>query len=268
MSKDMFLGGINSTNVLRTLHGSVSTSGHRLDGIAVVSEIVASSAPRSAAQRLKDTLDAWAHHFDVQSRVPQVYDVETIKNGVVELMQVIRDRNPLIHQVDALTRDSVACPLTVTQITNVVVTNQSANATLALGASPIMATAPEEMHDLSRIPGGLLINFGTITDKGSMILAGQYANEAQKPVVFDPVGVGATQFRMTTASELLNAWQASVIKGNAGEMASLANSNEVCDTYPASVWKLQFTLFFCRCRPKGSIVLVLGSQIRYLLFAR
>ncbi|KAG1742928.1 Hydroxyethylthiazole kinase family-domain-containing protein [Suillus lakei] len=208
--KAVAIGGINSTNVLRTLHGSVSTSGHRLDGIAVVSDIVASSEPRSAAQRLRASLDAWVHHFDVQSRVPQVYSVETIKNGVVELMQVIRDKSPLIHQ-----------------ITNVVVTNQSANATLALGASPIMATAPEEMHDLSRIPGGLLINFGTITNKGSMILAGQYANEAQKPVVFDPVGVGATQFRKTTASELLNAWQASVIKGNAGEMASLANSNEV-----------------------------------------
>lgn len=91
-----------------------------------------------------------------------------------------------------------------------------------------MATAPEEMHDLSRIPGALLINFGTITNKDSMILAGKYANEAQKPLVFDPVGVGATQFRKTTASELLNAWQASVIKGNAGEMAALANSKEVC----------------------------------------
>jgi thiamine-phosphate diphosphorylase/hydroxyethylthiazole kinase len=173
-----------------------------------------------------------------------VYDVETIKNGVVELMQVIRDKSPLIHQVDALTCDSAACPLTATQITNVVVTNQSANATLALGASPIMATAPEEMRDLSRIPGALLINFGTITDKGGMILAGQYANEAQKPIVFDPVGVGATQFRKTTASELLNAWQASVIKGNAGEMASLANSNEVCDACPTSVWNLQIYIIY------------------------
>ncbi|KAG0703249.1 Hydroxyethylthiazole kinase family-domain-containing protein [Suillus ampliporus] len=205
--KAVAIGGINSTNVLRTLHGSVSTSGHRLDGIAVVSDIVASSAPRSAAQRLRDSIDAWVHHFDVE---PQVYDAETIKNGVVKLMQVIRDKSPLIHQ-----------------ITNIVVTNQSANATLALGASPIMATAPEEMQDLSRIPGGLLINFGTITNKDSMILAGQYANEAQKPLVFDPVGVGATQFRKTTASELLNAWQASVIKGNAAEMAALVNSTEV-----------------------------------------
>jgi thiamine-phosphate diphosphorylase/hydroxyethylthiazole kinase len=60
-----------------------------------------------------------------------------------------------------------------------------------------------------------------------MTIAGKYANEAQKPLVFDPVGVGATQFRKTTAAELLDAWQASVIKGNAGEMAALANSKEV-----------------------------------------
>lgn len=229
----------------------MSISGHRLDGIAVVSDIVASSAPRSAAQRLRNILDAWIHHFDVQSRVTQVYDVGTIKNGVVELMRLIRDKSPLIHQVNTLIRDSVACPLTVTQITNVVVTNQSANATLALGASPIMATASEEMHDLSRIPGGLLINFGTITNKGGMILAGQYANEAQKPVVFDPVGVGATQFRKTTASELLNAWQASVIKGNAGEMASLSNSNEVCGTYPTSVRILQIYIIYLQVQAKG-----------------
>jgi thiamine-phosphate diphosphorylase/hydroxyethylthiazole kinase len=52
--------------------------------------------------------------------------------------------------------------------------NQSANATLALGASPIMATAPEEMEDLSRIVGALLVNFGTITDKEGMLLAGEY----------------------------------------------------------------------------------------------
>jgi thiamine-phosphate diphosphorylase/hydroxyethylthiazole kinase len=210
------------------LHGSVSTSGHRLDGIAVVSDIAASPTPHSAARKLKDSFDAWVHDFDVQSQAVQVYDAETVKNGVVELLQVIRDKRPLIHQVGR----SQLCfhvprQLTRAQITNVVVTNQSANATLALGASPIMATSPEEMHDLSRIPGALLINFGTITNKYSMTIAGKYANEAQKPLVFDPVGVGATQFRKTTAAELLDAWQASVIKGNAGEMAALANSKEV-----------------------------------------
>ena len=96
-------------------------------------------------------------------------------------------------------------------------TTQSANATIALGASPIMATSPEEMEDLANIPGGLLINFGTLTSLGGMIVAGtdpqpdsaqnsqgftqgQYANQNKKPVVFDPVGVGATSFRKRTAA--------------------------------------------------------------------
>jgi thiamine-phosphate diphosphorylase/hydroxyethylthiazole kinase len=95
------------------------------------------------------------------------------------------------------------------------VATQSANATIALGASPIMAASPEEMEDLAKIPGGLLINFGTLTSLEGMIVAGMYwplrsptqltrhqgqhANENKKPVVFDPVGVGATSFRKRTA---------------------------------------------------------------------
>ena len=51
-------------------------------------------------------------------------------------------------------------------------TTQSANATLALGASPIMATTPEEMEDLSKATGALLVNFGTIQDLEGMLEAG------------------------------------------------------------------------------------------------
>lgn len=85
------------------------------------------------------------------------------------------------------------------QITNNVVKTQSANATLALGGSPIMAAAVEEQADLALVPGGLLINFGTIEDVDSMIVAGQEANKNRKPIVFDPVGVGATSYRRVTA---------------------------------------------------------------------
>ncbi|KAH7908426.1 Hydroxyethylthiazole kinase family-domain-containing protein [Hygrophoropsis aurantiaca] len=207
------IGGISSSNLLRTLHGAISSSGRRLDGVAVVSDIFASPDPFSAAKRLRDIISLHNNHVLQQrslTEVPSRYTPDGIKSGIINIMRLIRESSPLVHQ-----------------ITNVVVTNQSANATLALGASPIMATAPEEMYDLSRIPGALLINFGTVKDKEGMILAGQFANDAKKPVVFDPVGVGATQFRKTTAAELLGTWQASVIKGNAGELAALAESNEV-----------------------------------------
>jgi len=58
-------------------------------------------------------------------------------------------------------------------------------------------------------------------------IAGRNANINRKPVVFDPVGVGATQYRRSSANTLLNTWQATVIKGNAGELGALANSLEV-----------------------------------------
>ncbi|KAH7888813.1 Hydroxyethylthiazole kinase family-domain-containing protein [Phlebopus sp. FC_14] len=205
--KAVVIGGIKSGNILRTLHGSVSTSGHQLDGVAVVSDIVASLDPLASARALRQAFTAWSIG---QAGTPNTYAVDSIKAGVVDLLRAIRESRPLVHQ-----------------ITNVVVTNQSANATLALGASPIMATASEEMYDLSRVLGALLINFGTVKDKEGMLLAGRYVNDAKKPVIFDPVGVGATHYRRTTAAELLNTWQASVIKGNAGELAALANSKEV-----------------------------------------
>ncbi|KAF9227454.1 thiamine biosynthetic bifunctional enzyme [Gyrodon lividus] len=208
--KAVAIGGINSGNILRTLHGSVSATGHRLDGVAVVSDIIASMEPLRSAQTLKDAYMSWSTATNTRAVPLTRYTADSIKAGVVDLMQAIKETNPLIHQ-----------------ITNVVVTNQSANATLALGASPIMATAPEEMYDLSRVLGALLINFGTVKDKEGMLVSGQFVNEAKKPVIFDPVGVGATQFRRKTATELLNSWQASVIKGNAGELAALADSKEV-----------------------------------------
>jgi len=65
-----------------------------------------------------------------------------------------------------------------------------------------MADAEEEQADLARIPGGLLINFGTLDALDGMLAAGCHASQSGKPVVFDPVGVGATAFRRsTTASE-------------------------------------------------------------------
>jgi len=90
-----------------------------------------------------------------------------------------------------------------------------------------MADAEEEQADLARIPGGLLINFGTLDALDGMLAAGRHANQNGKPVVFDPVGVGATAFRRATAAKLLDAWQPTVIKGNAAEIGALVDSNEV-----------------------------------------
>ncbi|KAI0356149.1 Hydroxyethylthiazole kinase [Trametes cingulata] len=209
--KAVAIAGIKSTNVLHCLHGSVSPTGRPLDGVAVVSDIVASTEPLVAAKRLATIISAFkAIAPPTFSLSPSPYSVDAFRNGVGKVLTAVKTSAPLVHQ-----------------ITNNVVTTQSANATLALGASPIMATAPEEMSDLSKAAGALLVNFGTIQNLDGMLAAGFHYNLNRKPVVFDPVGVGATQYRRTSAAALLNAWQPTVIKGNAAELGALANSNEV-----------------------------------------
>ncbi|KAI0930341.1 hypothetical protein AcW1_009060 [Taiwanofungus camphoratus] len=210
--KAVVIAGIKSTNVLHCLHGTVSSTGHALDGVAVVSDIVASPEPLVSAKKIATIVQAFKsnplHTFSLPTN--SMYNPEVITSGVGSLLSSIRKFSPLVQQ-----------------ITNNVVTTQSANATLALGASPIMANAPEEMEDLSKAIGSLLVNFGTIQNLDGMLAAGRNANINRKPVVFDPVGVGASRYRKASADVLLNTWQATVIKGNAGELATLANSLEV-----------------------------------------
>ncbi|KAI0745504.1 Hydroxyethylthiazole kinase [Earliella scabrosa] len=209
--KAVAIAGIKSTNALHCLHGAISVSGRSLDGLAVVSDIVASRDPYNAAKRIATIVQAFkANPFTCFSTFPPSYTPDSIKRGVGEVLLAVRQFSPLVHQ-----------------ITNNVVTTQSANATIALGASPIMATAPEEMADLAKVAGALLVNFGTIQNLDGMLAAGFNYNQNRKPVVFDPVGVGATAYRRTWAASLLNAWQATVIKGNSGELGALANSTEV-----------------------------------------
>ncbi len=110
----------------------------------------------------------------------------------------------------------------VHNITNQVVMNNTANALLAIGASPIMAHAPEEVADMVAIVGSLVINTGTIANDryNSMILAVEAANTHKKPWILDPVGAGATPYRLDTNRQLLN-YKPAVVRGNASEIAAL-----------------------------------------------
>lgn len=126
---------------------------------------------------------------------------------ISSLLGKVRGANPLVHN-----------------ITNVVVTNFTANGLLALGASPVMAYAAEEVADMAKIAGALVLNIGTLNSTviESMMIAGKAANEHQVPVIFDPVGAGATAFRTETSRRILNEVQISVIRGNAAEIANVA----------------------------------------------
>ena len=119
----------------------------------------------------------------------------------------LRERKPLVHQ-----------------ITNYVVMNETANATLAIGALPVMAHAPEEVEEMASAAGALVLNIGTLSAPwiDAMLLAGRAANRAGAPVVLDPVGVGATTFRTETAKRILAEVDVAIVRGNAAEVAALA----------------------------------------------
>ena len=122
-------------------------------------------------------------------------------------LRTIRERKPLVHQ-----------------ITNYVVMNETANATLALGALPVMAHAPQEVEEMASAAGALVLNIGTLSEPWihGMLLAGAAANRARVPVVLDPVGAGATRYRTETARRLLDELEIAVVRSNAAEVATLA----------------------------------------------
>lgn len=135
----------------------------------------------------------------------------------------------MVHQVSALIDKLREARPLVHNMTNVVVTNFTANGLLALGASPVMAYAREEVADMASIAGALVLNLGTLSEDTieSMIVAGQSANAHGVPVLLDPVGAGATRYRTASALRVLHEVQVSLVRGNASELANLIGEQRV-----------------------------------------
>ncbi len=121
----------------------------------------------------------------------------------------VREVHPMIHH-----------------ITNSVVMNFTANITLAMGAAPVMAPSIAESAEMAGYAGALLLNIGTINPEllESMISAGRAANANNIPVILDPVGAGATKLRTDAISTILSELKIAVVRGNAGEILSLAGT--------------------------------------------
>lgn len=125
------------------------------------------------------------------------------------LLSAVREKRPLVHH-----------------ITNYVTVNDCANVTICIGASPVMAHARDEVAEMVAMAGALVLNIGTLDDAqvDSMIIAGSRANALGIPIIFDPVGAGATKLRTATARRLIRDLDIAVIKGNAAEVAVLAGA--------------------------------------------
>src|SRR2546430_12214386 len=118
----------------------------------------------------------------------------TISAGTT--LRELRERKPLVHQ-----------------ITNYVVMNETANATLALGALPVMAHAREEVEEMTRLAGALVINIGTLSPHWveAMLAAGRAAKAPRVPVGVDPGGAGATTDPTEAAKRMLDDVQVAVV---------------------------------------------------------
>lgn len=132
------------------------------------------------------------------------------KEHLVNDLNTVRQKSPLVHN-----------------ITNYVAMNFSANALLAIGASPVMAHAAEEMEEMTAIADALVINIGTLDSQwvDGMLKAGNAMRKRSGVIVLDPVGAGATTFRTDTAWRIIDTCHPDVIRGNASEIGALTNSN-------------------------------------------
>ena len=112
-------------------------------------------------------------------------------------------------------------------ITNDVVKNFTANGLVALGASPAMSEYPEDLEDLLKYAGGLLINIGTLTDETWKLYqeALKIAEKYNVPAVLDPVACGAGAYRKKVSEDLIKNYKLAAIRLNAGEIASLVGIN-------------------------------------------
>ena len=125
-------------------------------------------------------------------------------------VEAVRRRSPLVHN-----------------ITNYVAMNNSANALLAIGASPVMAHWTDEMADMPAIAGALVINIGTLATQWieGMLAPGKAASLRGTPIVLDPVGAGATPYRTETAWQIIRECHPTIIRGNASEIMALVNAD-------------------------------------------
>lgn len=133
-----------------------------------------------------------------------------MENNLWNYIQSVKKQSPLVHN-----------------ITNFVVMNNTANALLAVGASPIMAHAKSEIKEMVTISTAVVINIGTLDEywSESMLIAAEEAHRTNKTWILDPVGAGATSFRDEVLAKLLQ-FKPTVIRGNASEIIALAKANK------------------------------------------
>jgi thiamine-phosphate diphosphorylase/hydroxyethylthiazole kinase len=187
-----------------------SDSKKKLDGVAVVSAIMAARNPKNAAEEILNLINT-----------PPPFAAASLTNTGKK-----SDPGHLIEQIPAIIKAVAEKQPLSHNMTNLVVQNFAANIALAVGGSPIMSNYGEEAADLCKLGGSLVINMGTVTAESiqNYIKALRAYNLEGGPVVFDPVGGGATAVRRSAVKTLLASGYFDIIKGNEGEINTVFGS--------------------------------------------
>ncbi|NMA43536.1 MAG: hydroxyethylthiazole kinase [Oligosphaeraceae bacterium] len=166
-----------------------------------------------------------------------------------QILSLVRARRPLVHQ-----------------ITNYVTVNACANATLAIGASPIMAHAPEEMEEMVSLAQALLLNIGTPDENSykAMLLAGRAANTRNIPVLLDPVGAGATAYRTKISENLLHELRIAVVRGNQSEIRALLRLSSETRGVDSVTDQADFSAVAATAARKFNCVVAATGEVDYI----
>lgn len=142
-----------------------------------------------------------------ERHAPDVSDVRRAAEAICDIVSRLKQVRPVVYH-----------------ITNAVAAGFVADATLAVGASPVMGPSPEESGELAVLASAVVLNLGMPSRESveAMVTAGRAANERGIPVVLDPVAGGATSFRRTALARILGEVRVSVVRGNSAEVAFLA----------------------------------------------
>ncbi|KAJ5737155.1 uncharacterized protein N7483_002280 [Penicillium malachiteum] len=204
------IGGINHSNVQRVLYQSRSPK-KALDGVAIVSAIVAADDPKASAEEFARLIKS-TPAFSMTPRSARANEAEALVQEVPQTVRKMVEVHPLVHNM-----------------INFVVSNFVANVALSIGASPIMSPYGEEATDLCKFDGALLINMGTLTSESvsNYQKAIKAYNTRGNPVVYDPVGAAATDIRRKAVSQLMTGGYFDLIKGNEGEIRQVWGSGTV-----------------------------------------
>lgn len=207
--KTVCIGGVNASNAQRILYQTASPD-KRLDGVAVVSAIMAPEDPTKAASKLSELIRQ-PPPFATSAVKPEL-SREIIVAKAPEAIKRMASKKPLCHNM-----------------TNLVVQNFAANVAIAIGSSPIMSNNGLEAGDLAALGGSLVINMGTTTPeiRENHLKALAAYNAVGGPTLLDPVGAGATQQRRDGVKALMAGGYFDVLKGNEGEIRTASGASGV-----------------------------------------